>query len=68
MKMNIYFAAPLFAKSDLLYNAKLVEEIRSLSNELTIYLPQENEAINDKTAYADSQMIALADTENVIIT
>ncbi|HFC9341377.1 TPA: nucleoside 2-deoxyribosyltransferase, partial [Enterococcus hirae] len=42
--MNIYFAAPLFAKSDLLYNAKLVEEIRSLSNELTIYLPQENEA------------------------
>ena len=26
--MNIYFAAPLFAKSDLLYNAKLVEEIR----------------------------------------
>lgn len=59
--MNIYFAAPLFAKSDLLYNAKLVEEIRSLSNELTIYLPQENEAINDKTAYADSQMIALLD-------
>ncbi|EMF0261193.1 nucleoside 2-deoxyribosyltransferase [Enterococcus hirae] len=64
--MNIYFAAPLFAKSDLLYNAKLVEEIRSLSNELTIYLPQENEAINDKTAYADSQMIALADTEKVL--
>jgi len=24
MKMNIYFAAPLFAKSDLLYNADLV--------------------------------------------
>jgi nucleoside 2-deoxyribosyltransferase len=29
-------------------------------------LPQENEAINDKTAYADSKMIALADTEKVL--
>lgn len=64
--MNIYFAAPLFAKSDLLYNAMLVKKIQAVSEDLTVYLPQENEAINDKTAYADSKMIALADTEKVL--
>lgn len=64
--MNIYFAAPLFAKSDLLYNAMLVKKIRAVSEDLTVYLPQENEAINDKTAYADSKMIALADTKKVL--
>lgn len=26
--MKIYFAAPMFAKSDLLYNQQLVKEIR----------------------------------------
>ncbi|MBO0461990.1 MULTISPECIES: nucleoside 2-deoxyribosyltransferase [Enterococcus] len=64
--MNIYFAAPLFAKGDLLYNESLAKKIRGISSDLTIYLPQENEAINDKTAYADSKMIALADTEKVL--
>lgn len=39
--MKIYFAAPMFAKSDLLYNQQLVKEIRELSSELSIYLPQE---------------------------
>jgi nucleoside 2-deoxyribosyltransferase len=64
--MNIYFAAPMFAKSDLVYNAYLVKTIRDSYPEVAIYLPQENEAINDKTAYADSKMIALADTEKVL--
>ncbi|MGM0124151.1 nucleoside 2-deoxyribosyltransferase [Enterococcus sp. AZ194] len=64
--MNIYFAAPMFAKSDLLYNASIVEKIRNLSKEISVYLPQENGDINDKTAYANSQMIALADTEKVL--
>ena len=64
--MNIYFAAPMFAKSDLLYNEYLVGKIREQYPEVSIYLPQENEAINDKSAYADSQMIALADTEKVL--
>ena len=40
--MNIYFAAPLFAKSDLLYNADLVNQIRSTYPQADIYLPQEN--------------------------
>ena len=64
--MKIYFAAPIFAKSDLLYNEQIVKEVRAISSKLSIYLPQENEAINDKTAYADSRMIALADTEKVL--
>ncbi|WP_291291986.1 nucleoside 2-deoxyribosyltransferase [Enterococcus sp.] len=64
--MNIYFAAPLFAKSDLLYNAEIVNQIRATYPQVTIYLPQENAAINDKSAYADSTMIAQADTEKVL--
>lgn len=64
--MNIYFAAPMFAQSDLLYNNYLVKKIRDLAPSIDVYLPQENGAINDKTSYADSKMIALADTEKVM--
>src|SRR5699024_1261352 len=64
--MHLYFAAPMFAKSELLYNASVVQKIRKAHPEVTIYLPQENAAINDKQSYADSQMIALADTEKVL--
>lgn len=64
--MNIYFAGPMFATADLLYNDYLVKKIRELDDSLEVYLPQENGAINDKTAYADSKMIALADTEKVL--
>ena len=63
---HIYFAAPLFAQSDLVYNQHLVKKIRKIDTELTVYLPQENAGINDKTAYADSKMIALADTDEVL--
>ncbi|MGM0212650.1 nucleoside 2-deoxyribosyltransferase [Enterococcus sp. AZ109] len=63
---HIYFAGPMFTQSDLRYNEYLVKKIRALSSEITVYLPQENEAINDKSAYADSKMIALADTEEVL--
>lgn len=64
--MKIYFAGPMFAKADLLYNEYLVKKIRELDDSIEVYLPQENGAINDKTAYADSKMIALADTEKVV--
>lgn len=64
--MNIYFAGPMFAKADLLYNEYLVGKIREIDSSINVYLPQENGSINDKTAYADSQMIALADTERVL--
>ncbi|MHC5267688.1 nucleoside 2-deoxyribosyltransferase [Enterococcus sp. LJL98] len=64
--MNIYFAAPMFAQSERFYNEVLVQSIRQEFPTLNIYLPQENLAINDKTAYANSEMIALADTEKVL--
>ncbi|MCB5950950.1 nucleoside 2-deoxyribosyltransferase [Enterococcus sp. BWT-B8] len=64
--MNIYFAGPMFANADLRYNEHLVKEIRALDQMVTVYLPQENADINDKAAYADSKMIALADTERVL--
>lgn len=64
--MKIYFAGPMFAQADLLYNDHLVKKIRAISEKIDVYLPQENGAINDKTAYADSKMIALADTEKVL--
>ncbi|MBM7708699.1 nucleoside 2-deoxyribosyltransferase [Enterococcus lemanii] len=64
--MNIYFAAPLFAKSEQLYNQSIVSELRTEYPQLNIYLPQENATINDKNAYANSEMIALADTQKVL--
>lgn len=64
--MKLYFAGPMFAKADLLYNEYMVKQIRDLDDSIEVYLPQENGAINDKTAYADSKMIALADTQKVL--
>lgn len=64
--MKIYFAGPMFAQADLLYNDYLVKKIRAISETITVYLPQENGMINDKSAYADSKMIALADTEKIL--
>ncbi|MFC6314186.1 nucleoside 2-deoxyribosyltransferase [Lapidilactobacillus achengensis] len=64
--MHIYFANGLFSQADFRFNAKLAAAIRATYPQLTIYLPQENAAINDKQAYADSKMIAHADTEEVL--
>lgn len=63
-KVKIYFGAPLFSVGEQLFNERVVKELREeFGDEVEIYLPQENEAINDKSGYADSKMIALADTE-----
>lgn len=64
--MKIYFAAPMFAESERLYNEMLVANIRQALPEVQIYLPQENGDINDKNAYANSLMIAKADTDEVL--
>lgn len=61
-KTNIYFAAPLFSEPDRDYNMKVVGKIReAYGDRVEIYNPMENDAINDKTAYASSQQIASAD-------
>lgn len=64
--MKIYFANALFSEADFAFNAQLVAKLRHADPSLDIYLPQENAAINNKNAYADSKMIAQADTEKVL--
>ena len=64
--MKIYFANALFSQAELNYNAQLAAKIRQLDQTIDLYLPQENDSINDKKAYADSKMIAQADTEKLL--
>lgn len=64
--MNIYYAAPLFTHASQDYNAKVVELLRNEIPNVSIYLPQENEAINDKSGYADSLMIADGDNSRLL--
>lgn len=63
--MKIYFANDLFNDATLAYNKMVVEEIESRFPRVEVYLPQRNEAINDKSAYANSKMIADADLEEL---
>lgn len=44
-----------------MYNNHLAELLRANIKGIDLYVPQENESINDKNAYADSVMIAKAD-------
>lgn len=64
MSLKIYFGAPLFNEMEQMYNAYVVREIRKrYGDKVDIYLPQENEAINDKSGFADSKAIAEGDNE-----
>ena len=64
--MQIYFASGLFSQAERNYNAQLTEQIRNLDPRISVYLPQENTSINDKHRYADSTMIARADTAQLL--
>lgn len=63
--MKLYFANDLFNDAALAYNEMVVREIEEVFPNLNVYLPQRNEAINDKTAYANSKMIADADLKEL---
>lgn len=63
---KIYFAGPLFSEMELQYNQAIVDQIRTTYPNVEVYLPQEQGDINDKQSYADSKMIALADTNAVL--
>lgn len=66
-QVKIYFGAPLFTDMERDFNTKVVGMIReSLGDKVLVKLPQENEAINDKSGYADSIMIATADTQDLL--
>lgn len=60
---KIYFASPLFSISEQSFNEQVVEYIRENIPGAEVYLPQENESINDKSGYADSEMIANGDNK-----
>ena len=60
---KIYFASPLFSMSEQSFNEQVVEYIRENIPGAEVYLPQENESINDKSGYADSEMIANGDNK-----
>lgn len=64
--MRIYFANALFTQAEQNFNDQLAKKIRNLSPKIDLYLPQENQSINDKNLYADSKMIALGDNEKLI--
>lgn len=55
--MKAYLANGLFSAADQMLNRELARQIRHELPFLELYVPQENEAINDKTSYADSIMI-----------
>lgn len=66
MTTKIYFGAPLFTEMEQRYNRYVVDQIRKKYGEkVEIYLPQENEAINDKSGFADS--IAIANGDNAYL-
>lgn len=63
---NIYFGAPLFSEMEMMYNDFVVGRIREeFKGKVNVYLPQENMAINDKSGYASSTMIADGDNEHL---
>ncbi len=59
--MKGYLANGLFSIGDRYVNEQLAKAIREAVPEIDLYVPQENAAINDKTAYANSEIIAEAD-------
>lgn len=63
--MKIYFANDLFNDATLMYNEHVVSIIEKEIPNVEVYLPQRNEAINDKTQYADSLDIVKADYEQL---
>ena len=63
--MNVYFANDLFNDATLMYNEHVVSKIEEELPDVEVYLPQRNDAINDKTQYADSLDIVKADYEQL---
>jgi len=62
LTLKIYFGAPLFNEMEQMYNAYVVKQIReTYGDKVKVYLPQENDTINDKSGFADSLAIAEGD-------
>ncbi len=59
--MKAYLANGLFSIGDRYVNEVLAKAIREAVPTIDLYVPQENDAINDKSSFADSLAIAEAD-------
>ena len=63
--MKGYLANGLFSIGDRLVNEMIAKQIREVVEGIELYLPQENAAINDKSAFADAVTIAGADMDKL---
>ena len=63
--MKAYLANGLFSIGDRYVNEMLASELRAAIPGIELYVPQENDAINDKNAYANSLAIAQADLDSL---
>lgn len=63
--MKAYLANGLFSIGDRYVNEQLAAAIRAVVPAIELYVPQENDAINDKSNYADSLAIAEADLNSL---
>lgn len=61
--MKAYLANGLFSEADQAFNEYLAYRIRTNFPWIELYVPQENEALNDKQGYADSRSIFKGDNE-----
>ncbi|WP_010302999.1 nucleoside 2-deoxyribosyltransferase [Kurthia senegalensis] len=61
-----YLANGLFSLGDRLVNELVADAVRQTLPGVELYVPQENGAINDKAAYADSEQIASADMASLL--
>ena len=61
-KIQVYLAGSMFCEADRMYNALLAEKIRDrVGKYIDLYVPQENQSINDKTKCANSYDIFWGD-------
>lgn len=63
--MKAYLANGLFSIGDRYVNEQIAKALREAVDGIALYVPQENDAINDKSSYADSLAIAAADLEHL---
>lgn len=64
--MKAYLANGLFSQGDRLLNEIIAKDLRKEIEDIDLYVPQENSAINDKSSFAGSYLIAKLDSEKLL--
>jgi nucleoside 2-deoxyribosyltransferase len=64
--LKAYLANGLFSIGDRMVNEAIAKSLRERMPDIDLYVPQENEAINDKNNFADSIKIAKADYQELM--